>query len=1230
MGTANPTTRALAAAAVLAAVGVVRAAEPQTRPAAETRPALPRQALLDYEDLRPTVERPANPDRIEPVPDRAKKLVVDAYKHIVGRDYAEAVNLLERAIGFDPTNPRIQRALGVAYAGLGDNGRAETNLRAAVAVAPDDLEAQLLLGILARRNRQPDRAILALRTALKTTAARPAEPLAAEAVVRLADALEDEGYLTAALDLYERLAGWTARHASKYTGRKALKEIVLRPELLLSKRGALLLRLRRHREAIGLLDRSYRLNRTHRRTAALLVAALLETEQFDRAEALLVDMAGEPTQRRQVPSLVETMVRLSGDERLPAKVALAASRRRVDDAMGIALADVAERLGDRAQAAEILGGLLEAMPGNGEVAGRLARLYARQGRPRRGLDVLAEALAADPEAHEAVRQGVDRIAAGRRPAGLVASFAAAADANDSPAAFALHYVAGRLAQQAGEPNLALSQYRRTCRKKDDFLPAYAALAGLHFDRGDLRQVEAVLAKAAEAGADGHVVSYFRGRLALARGRTQRALAALRRARRQDASHLPTLGLLAEAYLRGNQSQEAARVLRQAAELQPANEQITRRLFDLYLAGGRIDQAERVLQEFRKHRPKSLAGHVLEVRLLLAKGNAEDAGKLLAALKRDAKGAPDVVVLDVRVRTGPPGSLPYKATFDEATQRLEDLLADHPGDADARALLADLYGRAGRHEQAARHWRRIYERTPWRADVAGAYAEALRRSQRHAEAAAVLRRELAYDPNDAVARLRLIDALKATAGYDEAEAALRQWIEQAGEEPERLRYRLLLQDLYEQAERYDKLHELLDAWIAAEQPGRPRRALRARKLRVHVLAGQADQGVAYARAWMKEAPGYLPAAVLARALLDANEHRRAVAELDRWIADAPEEEGEPLRALKVAALAQAGELESAERYALKWLRDAGGALPPRRALIDTLIEADALDRAEALLTDWLAAAGEPNAAATPASADANAPATAPETRPAPTTAPATGPASAPTTAPAPARGLPAETVQWLRRTRLRVLIERQQYARALSSVKEYLAQNPDNVDLLELKSVAAGEANRPDEALAAMERAHRLSEDGLESLSTANNLSYAYADRGVKLDRAEALIISAVRRSPNPAFVDTLGWVYYKRGKLPRAGAVFRDLLGEIADDPGTHPVMLDHGGDAFYRLGWLEKAKAAWRRGLAEARKDPRPTLEVRAILKAAPKKLEALREGKVPPAAPLGEGAAPDAPPPG
>ncbi len=92
----------------------------------------------------------------------------------------------------------------------------------------------------------------------------------------------------------------------------------------------------------------------------------------------------------------------------------------------------------------------------------------------------------------------------------------------------------------------------------------------------------------------------------------------------------------------------------------------------------------------------------------------------------------------------------------------------------------------------------------------------------------------------------------------------------------------------------------------------------------------------------------------------------------------------------------------------------------------------------------------------------------------------------------------------------------------------------------------------------------------------NDLAWLLADSGGDLDRALALAKEAVRLDPQPAILDTLGYVHLKREEPKRAAAVFERALAAQPDAPSTRY----HLGVALARLGDAEGASRAFRAAL--------------------------------------------------
>ena len=94
----------------------------------------------------------------------------------------------------------------------------------------------------------------------------------------------------------------------------------------------------------------------------------------------------------------------------------------------------------------------------------------------------------------------------------------------------------------------------------------------------------------------------------------------------------------------------------------------------------------------------------------------------------------------------------------------------------------------------------------------------------------------------------------------------------------------------------------------------------------------------------------------------------------------------------------------------------------------------------------------------------------------------------------------------------------------------------------------------------------------------NYYGYMLADRGVRLPEATDMITRALTEDPNNgAYLDSLGWAYYKQEKLAEA----EDSLRQAAlREPGD-ATILDHLGDVYFKRGKLDQAAAQWAHALA-------------------------------------------------
>jgi len=165
------------------------------------------------------------------------------------------------------------------------------------------------------------------------------------------------------------------------------------------------------------------------------------------------------------------------------------------------------------------------------------------------------------------------------------------------------------------------------------------------------------------------------------------------------------------------------------------------------------------------------------------------------------------------------------------------------------------------------------------------------------------------------------------------------------------------------------------------------------------------------------------------------------------------------------------------------------------------------------------------------------------------------------------------------------------------------------------------AGRTQESMRGFEN---LLKDRPEDASLMNALGYSLADHNQKLPRAEQLIRKALEASPdNPAFLDSLGWVRFRRGDLPGA-APYLERAYRIFPDPE----IASHWGELLWVSGKQADARALWARALARTpdSKPLRATIERLTGTKLDPEKPKTPAE---PGAKPPADGAPDDETPP-
>jgi tetratricopeptide (TPR) repeat protein len=157
----------------------------------------------------------------------------------------------------------------------------------------------------------------------------------------------------------------------------------------------------------------------------------------------------------------------------------------------------------------------------------------------------------------------------------------------------------------------------------------------------------------------------------------------------------------------------------------------------------------------------------------------------------------------------------------------------------------------------------------------------------------------------------------------------------------------------------------------------------------------------------------------------------------------------------------------------------------------------------------------------------------------------------------------------------VLESQQRYAEAAAVLKDLMARVPEDATIVHQYANALDKSGRPGDAEAALRTL--IARDPRDA-NALNSLGYMFAERGERLDEAVELLQRALTIEPgNPSFLDSLGWAYFRQGRLELADGPLTEAAAKMPDNSVIH----DHLGDLRFRQQRYAEAVAAWQRSLA-------------------------------------------------
>ncbi len=197
---------------------------------------------------------------------------------------------------------------------------------------------------------------------------------------------------------------------------------------------------------------------------------------------------------------------------------------------------------------------------------------------------------------------------------------------------------------------------------------------------------------------------------------------------------------------------------------------------------------------------------------------------------------------------------------------------------------------------------------------------------------------------------------------------------------------------------------------------------------------------------------------------------------------------------------------------------------------------------------------------------------------------------------------------VRNLRVRILMQAEKYDEAEKDCLAMLQQYSAPAEIVEIRYLLSAVYNGNRQLAKSEEQLETILKIDPTNATVNNDLGYTWADQNKNLDKAEEMIrlaieldrrqrqmsrtASADAEQDNAAYIDSLGWVLFRRGKLDEACKQLELAvhLPEGAEDP----TVWDHLGDVYYRLERADQARAAWERSAHLFEKENRRKMDER------------------------------------
>ncbi len=672
-----------------------------TRPASRPSAAQPDPAAIPLSELTPIPRLPTTRQattRASRPPVEALLLYAKARDAMrEGRRFS-AITLLQRAISLDPDGFELYMALAQARQGpgAGDEQVIEA-LNKAVALRPESLRAQASLGRQYLGQGNLDQAIRHLRLARLSPDYRGNGDEATAVDLFLARALQQKGYIQAALDVYDTLLGRLEHPDIAMRGNRQLMMLISQPEGLYLDVARLHEQRGQEQEALNAYEAAARHEPEDFEINAQSVRVLLKLGRTDEATARALQLVRRFGGSAQSLELLNQTYTAAGKSDQVAADLQKLSRAHPDDrGLMLALAGALGDHGQKAQAEKMLQEALKANPKDLTILQRLFELYNVSGDVASAARVLIEYSAAQPRRQEELGPMWQQLLRPDRSPRLTLAVMEKIQV-DPPARAARLFWMARIADMGQRSAQARQLLEEAIQISPPYAPAYEAMQGVYWGRdgwtaAQKAQASSKLADLAARKGDAALAAELHGLDALRQGQWDRASKALAQAIQLGADGSDVKLAQATVLHRQGKNAEYERALWAIVGEDAKADDAWGALFQYYIQTNQAPRAVSTLGKWLSENPDSPSARLIQAGVYLRSGRTPQAQRILMDLVKEGAQRPSALAMlrEIFVGSGHP---------QQYTALLEQLRSEHPADLTILEQLVDAYGDAKQPQKA---------------------------------------------------------------------------------------------------------------------------------------------------------------------------------------------------------------------------------------------------------------------------------------------------------------------------------------------------------------------------------------------------------------------------------------------------------------------------------------------------------------------------------------------------